>query len=248
MPERKLRTENGFELTKFKKFLLKIFCITYILELILLCRLMADVVLHTCYNMYHIDYVNNEATFGLIFNHVVSVVALCVLVYELMRLIFLNRSFAHAEIAKRRDLAEELIEYQRLPTEEDETAESEDEESSEYETDDESSDHEAEAVVWSKNEDVTKHRGNGSKKDEDDLDLLGDEPDGEFESGFNPKVNASQKKKPKKKRKKKKKEKKPTNTGNSLLNWMRRKKEELEKPVKEKKKRTKAGKRFLKKM
>jgi hypothetical protein len=145
-------------MTKTRKFLLKIFCITYILELILLCRLMADVVLSTCYNMYHIRYTVNNFTWGLVFNHIVSCVALCILIYELLRLFMTNRSFARIEIKKRRTLAAEVFHFQLFGSTSSETQVVEEEDS---ESESEESEHvEPEAVVYSQEAKVTKDNKN----------------------------------------------------------------------------------------
>jgi len=77
----------------------------------MLCRLMADVVLHLCYNMYNIKYSVNEFTWELFFNHMVSLFGLSILIFELLSLIITNRSFAKIEIGKRRDLAIEFINF-----------------------------------------------------------------------------------------------------------------------------------------
>lgn len=144
-PEAPIITKSGFELTKSRKFILKIFCLTYILELILLCRLMDDLVLTSSFNMYNITYSINTATVGLVFNHLVSMIGLSILIYECLRLVMTNNSFARIEINKRRDLAMEVILFQRLPTVESDKDESSDESSSEYETDSSEEEPEVEA-------------------------------------------------------------------------------------------------------
>lgn len=91
--ELKKEENPEFQFNCWKKFLIKIYSLTYILEFILICRLVCDVVLHTGYNLTRIDYSKNKPDFKLVFNHLVSFLALVILIYEISRFIRINYQF-----------------------------------------------------------------------------------------------------------------------------------------------------------
>jgi hypothetical protein len=92
--EKVTKEENpDFQFNCWKKFQIKIYSLTYILEFILICRLVADVVLHTGYNITRIDYTKNKADYKLMFNHAVSFIALAILIFEIIRFIKINYRF-----------------------------------------------------------------------------------------------------------------------------------------------------------
>jgi hypothetical protein len=108
------RKENGFILTIWRRILIKVYSTTYILEYVLICRLLADIVLHTSYNILNIDYKVNKKTDRLVFNHVVSFVALSMLIFELCRFIMINYWFAAVEVEKLRRELERQFKWEQM--------------------------------------------------------------------------------------------------------------------------------------
>jgi len=92
---------SDFKFNCWRKFLIKIYSLTFILEFILICRLVADIVLHTGYNITRIDYVKNIKNGELMFNHIVSAVALIILSYEILRFMKTNHTFMKEVLSNR---------------------------------------------------------------------------------------------------------------------------------------------------
>ena len=82
-----------FKLNCWHKTLIKLYSLTYILEFILFCRLMSDIILHAMFNTTAVSFAKNEITFKFLFNLVASAVALMVFVFELLRFIRINQKF-----------------------------------------------------------------------------------------------------------------------------------------------------------
>ena len=90
---------NQFKLTVCRRILIKIHAITYILEFVLICRLMNDIILHASFNSLNINYVlNSSKDRRLIFNHIASILCVFVLIFEVCRLISTNHWFASVQV------------------------------------------------------------------------------------------------------------------------------------------------------
>ena len=91
--EKEAKEAEGFKLNCWHKFLIKTYSLTYILEFILFCRLMSDIILHIMFNTTAVSFSKNEMTFKFIFNLVASSIGFMVFVFELLRFIRINKKF-----------------------------------------------------------------------------------------------------------------------------------------------------------
>jgi hypothetical protein len=85
--------KEEFELTLGKRILIKIYSLTYILEFILLCRLMNDIVLHTSFNITAVSFAKNTKSLAFLFNYAASCVALMIFAFEMVRFTRINFRF-----------------------------------------------------------------------------------------------------------------------------------------------------------
>jgi hypothetical protein len=126
-------TENGEEMEEkeidvvpksnlgfWRRALIKLYGLTYLLEFILICRFMVDIFIHTSYNIFNINYTwefSNSKTFGhscyLLANLLASIFMLSILTYEICRFIRQNSEFSQNDDSELQELIKNKI-YERL--------------------------------------------------------------------------------------------------------------------------------------
>jgi hypothetical protein len=107
----------------FKRLFLKLYGLTYMLEFILITRFMADLFIHTSFNIFSINYSyefsqvgkpgNKKTTFFLVSNILVSVAMLSTLSWEMCRFLNRNGEFAKDDEAELEELIKENLQKQK---------------------------------------------------------------------------------------------------------------------------------------